>query len=100
MWIENVDASHELIAKLSISEVKGIWSYIDLAKQFFDQGIKISHELPVPSIKQGLQFYGGVKNVFNAYQDDFDIGRYRDSNFVYGPARPRTYFFGIRLQTL
>jgi outer membrane receptor for ferrienterochelin and colicins len=70
------------------------------SRQFFDQGIKVSYELPIHSIKQGLQFYGGVKNVFDAYQDDFDIGRYRDSNFVYGPARPRTYFVGIRLQAL
>ena len=67
---------------------------------FFDQGIKLSFEIPIKSIKQGLQLYTGYKNLFNAYQNDFDIGRYRDSNFVYGPARPRTFFFGVRLQTL
>ena len=70
------------------------------SKPFFDQGFKLSYEFPMPPIKQGIQFYAGVKNVFNAYQDDFDTGRYRDSNFVYGPARPRTLYFGIRLQTL
>ncbi|MCG8308324.1 MAG: TonB-dependent receptor [Cytophagales bacterium] len=70
------------------------------SKTFFDQGLKISYEIPVRAIKQGIQFFGGVKNIFNAYQSDFDIGRYRDSNFVYGPARPRTIFVGIRLQTL
>ena len=70
------------------------------SKPFFDQGFKLSYEFPMPSIKQGIQFYAGFKNVFNAYQDDFDTGRYRDSNFVYGPARPRTLYFGIRLQTL
>ena len=70
------------------------------SRTFFDQGIKISYEFPVTSIKQGLQFFGGIKNLFNAYQRDFDIGRYRDSNFVYGPARPTTIFFGIRLQPL
>jgi outer membrane receptor for ferrienterochelin and colicins len=40
----------------------------------------------------------GCKNVFNAYQHDFDIGKNRDSNFMYGPAMPRTYFVGIRLR--
>lgn len=44
-----------------------------------------------------LNFFGGVKNVFDQYQDDFDIGKNRDSNFVYGPALPRSYFFGIRI---
>ncbi len=29
-------------------------------------------------------------NIFNAYQQDFDRGRYRDSNYVWGPPQPRT----------
>jgi outer membrane receptor for ferrienterochelin and colicins len=70
------------------------------SQTFFEQGIKMSYEIPITSIKQGVQFFGGVKNIFNSYQDDFDIGRYRDSNFVYGPARPRSIFFGLRIQTL
>lgn len=70
------------------------------SQTFFEQGIKMSYEIPITSIKQGLKFFGGVKNIFNSYQDDFDIGRYRDSNFVYGPARPRSIFFGMRIQTL
>ena len=70
------------------------------SKTFLDQNIKLSYELPMKSINQGLQFFGGIKNIFNSYQDDFDTGRYRDSNFVYGPARPRTVFFGIKLESL
>lgn len=66
---------------------------------FFDQNIKLSYQLPINSIKQNLSFFGGVKNIFNSYQNDFDTGRYRDSNFVYGPARPRTIFFGIKLES-
>lgn len=38
----------------------------------------------------------GVQNVFNSYQDDFDRGPLRDSDYIYGPNRPRTFFFGIR----
>lgn len=70
------------------------------SRKFFDQNIKLSYLIPIKSIRQGLQFFGGVKNVFNSYQDDFDVGRYRDSNYVYGPARPRTIFFGIKLESL
>lgn len=70
------------------------------SKPFFDQGIKLNYTLPLKSIQQNISFFGGIKNLFNAYQDDFDTGRYRDSNFVYGPARPRTIFFGISLESL
>jgi len=48
----------------------------------------------------GLELFGGVKNVFNAYQDDFDIGKNRDSNYVYGPSLPRTFFIGVKLMSL
>jgi outer membrane receptor for ferrienterochelin and colicins len=37
--------------------------------------------------------------MFNAYQTDFDIGKNRDSNFIYGPAQPRTFFGGIKLRS-
>ena len=37
----------------------------------------------------------GVQNLLNAYQDDFDVGLYRDSNYVYGPARPRTVYTSV-----
>jgi len=66
---------------------------------FFDQIVKLSYELPIRSIKQNMSFFGGFKNLFNSYQDDFDTGRNRDSNFVYGPARPRSIFFGIKLES-
>lgn len=37
-----------------------------------------------------------VNNVFDAYQRDFDQGRYRDSNYIWGPALPRS--LGMELQ--
>ncbi len=46
--------------------------------------------------KTKLEVYGGVKNLFNSYQDRFDIGKNRDSNFVYGPSQPRIFFAGLR----
>jgi outer membrane receptor for ferrienterochelin and colicins len=70
------------------------------SKAFFDQNVKLSYELPIASVRQNISFFGGVKNIFNSYQNDFDTGRYRDSNFVYGPARPGTVYFGIKLESL
>ncbi|KXB97808.1 MAG: hypothetical protein AA908_05235 [Chlorobi bacterium NICIL-2] len=37
-----------------------------------------------------------ISNMFNAYQRDFDRGRYRDSNYIWGPPQPRTV--GVELQ--
>lgn len=67
---------------------------------FFDQNIKFSYEIPLEGVKQNISLFTGAKNIFNSYQNDFDTGRYRDSNFVYGPARPMTIFFGVKLESL
>ena len=42
-----------------------------------------------------INIFTGVKNILNSYQNDFDIGKYRDSNFIYGPSQPRTVFVGL-----
>lgn len=34
----------------------------------------------------------GVKNLMDSYQEDLDRGRSRDPAYIYGPARPRTYY--------
>ena len=31
----------------------------------------------------------------SAHVNNFDIGKERDSNFIYGPAIPRTFFLGL-----
>ena len=58
---------------------------------------KIGYTIKI--VKQGLniEFYTGMKNITNSYQTVFDIGKNRDSNFVFGPGLPRTVFFGIKL---
>lgn len=40
----------------------------------------------------------GVKNLFNDYQKDFDTGIDRDSNYIYGPSLPRTFFAGLKIK--
>jgi outer membrane receptor for ferrienterochelin and colicins len=38
----------------------------------------------------------GIKNIFDAYQDDLDQGTDRDPAYVFGSTRPRTFYFGIQ----
>jgi outer membrane receptor for ferrienterochelin and colicins len=43
-----------------------------------------------------LQFYAGVKNLFNQTQREHDRGIFRDAGYIYGPCQPRTINIGIR----
>ena len=62
---------------------------------FSEVSTKIGYTLPFMT-NTNLEIYGGVKNLFNNYQKTFDIGKSRDSNFVFGPAQPRTFFVGMK----
>ncbi len=69
-------------------------------QSFFDNTIKISYLFELEQLNTGLEIFGGVKNIFNSYQKDFDTGKNRDSNYIYGPAVPRTFFLGIRIRSI
>lgn len=72
---------------------------IFISDVFSELSTKIGYTFPVEQFKNDIEIYGGIKNMFNAYQDDFDIGKNRDSNFIYGPAKPRTFFVGLKLKS-
>ncbi|HAH58054.1 MAG TPA: hypothetical protein DCL86_07895 [Bacteroidales bacterium] len=61
---------------------------------------KLGYTLPLKSIDTGLEIYGGVKNLTNVFQSDFDNYRNRDSNYIYGPGQPRTIYLGLKLKSL
>lgn len=44
-----------------------------------------------------LQVNGGIQNIANAYQKDFDKGWNRDSGYIYGPSLPRSYYVGLKV---
>ncbi len=44
------------------------------------------------------QLFTGVKNILDAYQKDLGTGATRDPAYVYGPAVPRTWYFGAKLK--
>ncbi|NMC41252.1 MAG: TonB-dependent receptor, partial [Bacteroidales bacterium] len=62
---------------------------------FFDLGLKISENVRLNGAT--LQLFGGVKNLFNSFQSDFDSGINRDPAYIYGPLLPRTIYFGIKI---
>ncbi len=60
-------------------------------------GAKVSYMFAAGGIPGRWQVSAAVQNVFDVYQADFDTGPYRDSNYIYGPARPRTFSLGLQL---
>lgn len=69
---------------------------LETTPNFMEMNLRLGYTFPVKK-QFNVELFGGVQNMFNAYQKDFDIGPERDSDYVYGPTRPRTYTFGIRI---
>ncbi|MEO1715021.1 MAG: TonB-dependent receptor, partial [Bacteroidota bacterium] len=66
---------------------------------FFDVNLKASYHF---NIKEDfhLELSGGVRNLFNSFQPEFDTGPERDSDFIYGPAAPRSAFISVKIGNL
>jgi outer membrane receptor for ferrienterochelin and colicins len=69
------------------------------SSSFFELNLKLGYTFRFEAVDSGLELFGGIRNITNAYQDDFDSGKNRDSNYVYGPAAPRSLFLGLRLRS-
>lgn len=63
---------------------------------FWDMELKVAYEMRICQAFD-LQLNAGIKNIFDAYQSDFDQGADRDSGYIYGPGLPRSYFAGVRI---
>jgi len=65
---------------------------------FFDLGLKAEYQIKFGGLP--FKFFGGVKNIFNSYQNDFDSGIERDPAYIYGPLNPRTIYCGVKLSNI
>ena len=64
--------------------------------RFFDMQVKLAYDIPLAQAFT-LQLNGGVQNLFNSYQSDFDKGANRDAGYIYGPSSPRSFFVGCKI---
>jgi outer membrane receptor for ferrienterochelin and colicins len=70
-----------------------------VTKSFSELNCKLSYTLCLSKLKHDIELFAGMKNILNEYQNDFDLGKNRDSNYIYGPNMPRSFFIGIKLRT-
>lgn len=64
--------------------------------KFMEVNMKLSYDFTICKYLT-LQVNGGIQNITNAYQKDFDKGWNRDSAYIYGPSLPRSYFVGVKV---
>ena len=104
-WIPNqkfnLDITGTYTGSMTVPRVISDTGFLELneVNPFFDLNLKLeSHFDFSDNFMTTLSL--GVKNMFNSYQDDFDIDAGRDSDYVYGPNAPRTFFIGIKFGKL
>lgn len=68
---------------------------LETTPDFVELNLKLGYKL-LKTDHFTTQFSAGVQNILNSYQSDFDQGAYRDGAYIYGPARPRTFFVGVK----
>ena len=67
------------------------------SKPFTELNFKTGYTFEIDKLDSFIEVFGGIKNVLNQYQNDFDTGKDRDSNYIYGPSAPRTFFIGLEI---
>lgn len=61
---------------------------------FFNVDVSFRKEFETPNANVlALDF--GVRNLLNDFQDDLQVGAFRDADYIYGPAFPRTVYAGV-----
>ncbi|MBP2830634.1 TonB-dependent receptor [Aquimarina sp. U1-2] len=97
----NMDLTGTYTGNMIVPRVVSESGFLNLVDTdpFLDINVKLEYHTDISENFQ-ITFSGGVKNIFNSYQDDFDIGPLRDSDYIYGPGAPRTFFIGIKFGKL
>lgn len=86
--------------KMLVQHFEGSGVDIDTAvitPNFFDLNLKLSYDFTLFNAFT-MQVNGGIINILNSYQKDFDKGADRDSGYVYGPSLPRSLYFGLKIK--
>jgi len=104
-WIPNkafnVDVTSTYTGGMTVPRVISDTGFLELneVNAFFDMNIKVETHFDFNDSFM-ITVSGGATNIFNSFQDDFDIGPTRDSDYIYGPSTPRSFFLGMKFGKL
>ncbi len=68
-----------------------------ITARFWDIGYKFAYTIPLRG-HLSVELNAGIKNMFDSFQKDVDKGIDKDAGYIYGPATPRTVFFGVKFR--
>jgi len=96
-----IDLTGTYTGSMVVPRVVGDDGFLNLidSDPFFDVNIKASYHFDM-SEDFHIELSGGVRNIFNSYQPEFDSGPERDSDFIYGPMAPRSLFISVKIGNL
>ncbi len=92
----NVDLSGEYTGPMKAPHYAG---YIDedrleTTPSFWVLNLKLHRPINITG-NYTVSVFLGASNLFGSYQTDLDKGENRDSGYVYGPSRPRSFYVGF-----
>jgi outer membrane receptor for ferrienterochelin and colicins len=96
----DIDLTGNYTGSMLVQHYAGSGTPTDVAVEtphFFDFNLRLAYTVALFRDVE-MELSGGLKNIFNAYQDDFDTGAERDSGYVYGPLMPRSWFLGVKFR--
>ncbi len=97
----SVDVTGVYTGSMMVPRVVSESGFINLVntESFYELNVRLSYVFKVQK-SFSVEWNGGVQNVFNSFQKDFDTGPTRDSDYIYGPIRPRTFFMGLKIGSM
>lgn len=95
----SIDLTGTYTGRMIVPRIVDESGYLELrqSKAFMDMNIKLTREIKINKHLE-LNVMGGIQNMLDSFQNDFDTGADRDSDYVYGPMRPRTFFIGLKIR--
>ena len=80
-----------------VSDVSGtlVGNRLERSPWFFNLDVGISKKFELGGTYT-LTVNAGIKNLLDDFQDDLEVGAFRDASYTYGPAFPRTYHIGAK----
>ncbi|MCP2605644.1 TonB-dependent receptor, partial [Candidatus Aminicenantes bacterium AC-335-O07] len=92
----NMNISMEYTGKMKVPHFAGYIEKdtLEITSPFYVLNIKIDRIVNF-SENTAVRFFIGAYNILNSYQKDLDKGVNRDSGYVYGPSKPRTFYAGF-----
>ena len=94
--IVDIDLSLEYTGKMQIPHFAGYIQEdrLEIGQSFWVVNAKLKRPFNFGQSKI-FSIFLGVYNLFDSYQTDLDKGIERDSGYVYGPTRPRSFYTGF-----